>query len=153
MHGSLHSWAFLNSCLLPKQMDTLTAREISGMMTDNSVTQDPLEGPVLLSLPPQCDFISAGCGGGLRWDESQKKTTVTTASVTGVVPTGPPHRCCCLCSAVLVSSLFWPRPLCRKMLSSWSPHTACHSSSSCLKKRTWPLFCLKGFNENTPLLV
>ena len=44
MHGSLHSWAFLNSCLLPKQMDTLTAREISGMMTDNSVTQDPLEG-------------------------------------------------------------------------------------------------------------
>lgn len=54
---------FLSS---PKAMDTLAAREISRMMADNSVTQDPLEGPVLLSLPPQCDFISAGYGGGLR---------------------------------------------------------------------------------------
>ena len=58
MHGSLHSWALLNSCLLPKQTDTLAAREISRMMADNSVTQD--------NLPPQSDFISAGYGGGLR---------------------------------------------------------------------------------------
>lgn len=41
MHGSLHSWALLSSCLPPKQMDALAAREISRMMADNSVTRDP----------------------------------------------------------------------------------------------------------------
>ena len=56
-------------------MDTLTAREIFRLMIDNFVTQDPLEGPVLLSLLPQCDFISTGYCGGLRLDEPQRKIT------------------------------------------------------------------------------
>lgn len=51
-----------------------------------------MEGPVLLSLLTQCDFISAGYCGRLRLDEPQRKITgVTTTSLNVVVPTGPHH--------------------------------------------------------------
>ena len=66
MLGSLYSWTFLNSYLLPKQRDTLMVREMFIKMIDNFETQDPLEGPVLLCLFSQCDLISAGYCGGLR---------------------------------------------------------------------------------------
>lgn len=78
MLGSLQSWTFLTCCLLPKPVDTLMIREMFRMMIDNFVTQDPLEGPVLLALFPQCDIISAGCRRGLRLDKPQRKITHLT---------------------------------------------------------------------------